>query len=129
MVVCLFAGFVVFPGRVAQFLWNYTGSNYIMLPEISLWQGILLWAMVALSIYVMNGRKFAISFQQPSELNEEEMRFLMKRIEMHRQAQKLDAMILKSNDIKILKKNIEVPRSSENTSSQEQINNINEKHL
>ena len=94
--ICLFVGFVIFPGKVAQALWNYVGSTYVMLPSISLWQGVLLWAMVALSISALNGGKFAISFEQPAELSEEEMRFLMKRIEMQRQAQKLNAMILKS---------------------------------
>ena len=129
VVTCLFAGFVIFPGKVAQALWNYAGLNYVMLPAISLWQGILLWAIVALSVYVLNGHKFAISFQQPTELSEEEMRFLMDRIKMQRQAQKLNAMILKSNDIKIIKKDIEIPKNSDSSTSQEQVNNINEKHL
>ena len=110
IVVCLIAGFVVFPGGVAQYAWNYVGSNYVALPEISLWQGILLWAMIALSIYLLNDRKIAVSFQKPTELSDEEMRFLMERIKMQRQAQKLNAMILKSNDIKIIKNDIDVPK-------------------
>ena len=85
--------------------------------------------MTALSIYLLNDRKFAISFQQPTELSEEEMSLLMERIKMQRQAQKLNAMILKSNDIKILKKDINPEHNQEQTSNQEQINNINEKHL
>ena len=129
VVVCLCAGFIVFPGRIAQELWNYVGSNYIALPAISLWQGILLWAMIALSIYLLNDRKFAISFQQPSELSDEEMRFLMERIKMQKQAQKLNAMILKSNDIKIIKKDIDIDKNSNIQKNKEQVNNINEKHL
>ena len=127
--ICLFAGFVIFPGWVAQEIWNYTGANYITLPSISLWQGVLLWAMIALSIYLFNDRKFAISFQQPSELSEEEMRFLMERIKMHRQAQKLNAMVLKSNDIKFIKKDIETNQKNDNRAGNDSSSNVNEKHL
>jgi len=129
VVVCLFAGFVIFPGKVAQYLWNYLGANYIALPEIALWQGILLWAMLAISIYLLNDRRFAISFQPPSELSDEEMRFLMERIKMQRQAQRLNAMILKSNDIKIIKKDIQPEQKEDTSSATDNINNINEKHL
>jgi len=129
VVTCLIAGFVVFPGKVAESLWNYVGSTYITLPEIALWQGILLWAMTALSLYLLNDRKFAISFQQPTELSEEEMSFLMERIKMQRQAQKLNAMILKSNDIKVIKKDIDSKLKDDKEQQQESVNNINEKHL
>lgn len=106
IVVCLFAGFVIFPAKVAVYGWNYIANNYISLPEISLWQGLMLWAMIALSIYLLNNKNFAVSFQQPMELSDDEMKFLMERIQMQKQAQKLNAMFLKSNDIKILDKEL-----------------------
>ena len=63
------------------------------------------------------------------ELNDEELRILMDRIKLQKQAQKLNTMILKAEDIKIVKKpenqqaNIE-----DNSKSKELSNNINEKH-
>lgn len=107
IVTCLVAGFVVFPAKVAEVIWNYVATTYIALPKINIIQGILLWAMVALSIYLLNNKNFAISFSQPTELSDDEMNFLMERIKMQQQAQRLNAMILKSNDIKIIKKDIE----------------------
>ena len=108
VVTCLFAGFVIFPAKVATFLWNYVAVNYVSLPQICLWQGGLLWAMLALSVYLINQRRFAISFHTPMELSDDEMKILMDRIKMQQQAQRLNAMILKSNDIKIIKKDIEM---------------------
>ena len=108
IVTCLFAGFVLFPAKVAEGVWNYIATTYISLPQINTMQGILLWAMVALSIYLLSNRTFSISFGHPSELSEEEMKVLMERIKMQQQAQKLNAMILKSNDIKIMKKDIDI---------------------
>jgi len=126
VVTCLFAGFVIFPAKAAVYLWNYVAANYIAIPQISLWQGVLLWAMTVLSIYLINNRRFAISFQQPTELSDAEMQILMNRIHMQQQAQKLNAMIMQSNDIKIIKKEIQ----SENTKpdSQEMPSDSEEKH-
>ena len=44
-VVCLAAGFIAFPGYVAMCIWNHFAS----LPPINLFQGVLLWAIVAMS--------------------------------------------------------------------------------
>ncbi len=124
IVVCLFAGFIIFPAKVAMYIWNYISYTYFAIPAINLWQGVLLWTIVAMSIYLINNQKFAISFQQPMELSDEEMKLLMERIKLQKQAQKLNAMILKSNDIKILKKDIEQKQTNQNS---EETNNINEK--
>ena len=129
IVTCLFAGFVIFPAKVAAHIWNYIASEYLSLPLINTIQGGLLWAMVALSIYLLNSKKFAVSFQRPMELSDDEMRVLMDRIRMQRQAQKLNAMILKSNDIKIMKKDIEINKNNNSIESQNSDENINEKNL
>lgn len=129
VITCLAAGFVVFPAKVAQCIWNYVATTYIAIPQINLIQGTLLWAMTALSIYLINNRKFAISFQQPMELSDDEMRVLMDRIRMQKQAQKLNAMILKSNDIKILKKDIEINSENIQSESNETSDNVNENKL
>ena len=124
IVICLIAGFVLFPAKVAAFLWNYVAANYIGLPKISLWQGGLLWAMTVISIYLINNKSFSISFAQPKELSDAEMRILMERIQMQKQAQRLNAMIMKSNDIHIINKDI--PQQNIKTDSTEQSANIND---
>ena len=127
-IVCLGEGFVVFPAKMAMHLWNYLAGGF-SIPTISLWQGALLWAFVAISVYLINAKCSIISIKQPMELNDEELRILMDRIKLQKQAQKLNTMILKAEDIKIVKKpenqqaNIE-----DNSKSKELSNNINEKH-
>ncbi len=126
VVVCLFAGFVLFPAKVASILWNNLAATYFSIPQISLWQGCFLWAFVALSVYMLNNKNFAISFQQPMELSDAEMKVLMDRIKMQQQAQRLNAMILKSNDIKIIKKDIQVNPEQDTVKENESENNISE---
>ncbi len=77
---CLFAGFVVFPGLVAQYVWNLATESLDIIPSISLLQGILLWGIVALTVYLMSGYNPFFSIKKTSELNDEEMRVLMGRI-------------------------------------------------
>ena len=93
VVTCLAAGFVVFPGYVAMNVWNYFSET---LPKINLIQGVLLWAIVALTCYIANKQKFAISFASPKELTEEEMEDLMEKVRMQSQARILNQMITKS---------------------------------
>lgn len=100
VVACLFAGFVVFPAKVSMFAWNYIGAHYIALPQINLLQGLLLWIMVALSIYLLNNRQFAISFHQPMELSEDEMKILMSRVRAQRTADKLGTMVLSGEELR-----------------------------
>jgi hypothetical protein len=75
---------------------------------------------------MLNNKNFAISFQQPMELSDAEMKVLMDRIKMQQQAQRLNAMILKSNDIKIIKKDIQVNPEQDTVKENESENNISE---
>ena len=94
VVTCLAAGFVAFPGFVAMNIWNhFAGSS---MPEINLYQGILLWAIVALVYFIANKQSFSVSFESPKELNEEEMNVLMERIRMQSQAKMLNQMMIKN---------------------------------
>ena len=63
------------------------------------------------------------------ELSDEEMKVLMDRIKMQKQAQKLNAMIMKSNEIKIINKNIEPEKGKDLTETQKTVDDINEKKL
>jgi len=49
VVCCLIAGFIAFPGLVGMYLWNYLASYLIAIPQIGLFQGILLWAIILTS--------------------------------------------------------------------------------
>ena len=103
VVTCLAAGFVAFPGFVAMTIWN---KCVTVLPQINLLQGILLWAMVALVCYIANNQRFAISFETPKELTDEEMDALMQRVRLQSQAKILNQIITKN--IEELKKEEEM---------------------
>lgn len=121
--VCLTAGFVIFPAKVAMYLWNTYVSGYSAISSINIWQGLLLWAGVALTCYIANGGNFLVSFHEPSQLNEEEMKILMNRIKLQAQARKLNAMLMKSDEIKEITSVNDVKDSDTDKASED----INEK--
>lgn len=122
--ICLAAGFIVFPAKTAVYLWNYAAVNYLSVPSINLYQGILLWAIIVLVCYIANNKKVVISFAQPAQLSEEEVKCLMERIKVQAKAKQLNTMILKSEEFKSHLENDENENSetsdvSENTDSKD----------
>ena len=70
IVVCLACGFIAFPGYVSMMLWNAFAPS-ISLPEISLLQGILLWAIIAFMIYMFSNHKVVIVMQSRKKLSKD----------------------------------------------------------
>ena len=96
---CLGAGFIGFPAFVAMKLWNFT-SHYFAIPTIGYLQGLMLWAIVALSIFLINDRKrFLSTFTLPNQVPDEEMQKIMEKIRMQTNAQIINSMILKSQEL------------------------------
>lgn len=103
--VCLAAGFIGFPALVAMYSWNYLATT-LAFPTIDIFQGILLWSLVAGGIYIINDKKKFISafqVQTPKELSDEELKAVLDRARIQAQARILNAMTLKSKDIKDIK--------------------------
>lgn len=100
VVTCLVAGFIAFPAIVAMHIWNFA-AELIAIPAINVWQGLMLWAIVAISGFIINDRKkFLIAFKTPDRLSDKEMKTLLERMKIQSQAQAINSMILKSGDIK-----------------------------
>ena len=89
IVTCLAAGFVVFPGLVAMSIWNHFASGYFL----NIYQGIMLWAIIAMTCFIANKQRFSVSIETPKELSEEEMNMLMQRIKLQSQARMLNQII------------------------------------
>ena len=99
-VICLAAGFIVFPGYVAKSIWNYfAGFSYM--PEIHLFQGVLLWAIVVLSYFILNNKQkhSFIALKSPKELNDEELKQVMNAIKMQTRMRSQTPMIIKANEL------------------------------
>ena len=100
VVSCLAAGFIAFPAVVAMHLWNYA-SNFVSIPAISFYQGLMLWAIVAITGFIINDRKkFLVAFNPKSELSEEEINKIMERVRFQRNTEIINSMIMKELDKK-----------------------------
>jgi hypothetical protein len=95
--VCLFAGFVMFPGLVAMSLWNKYLVNLYMFPEISLFQGVLLWGILTISYCIVTKNKFALSFRNTPELSDEELSSIIKSAKINAHTQMMNKIISQSD--------------------------------
>ena len=117
--VCLAAGFVAFPAICAMKLWNYA-SNFAPLPLINFYQGLMLWAITAITGFLINDKKkFVVELKAPHQLSEKDMQKLMERVKVQSQAQVLNSMIMKSSEIKPLDE-IKPTEKVENTEKKEE---------
>lgn len=91
--ICLFAGFVVFPGLVAMHLWNkYLAAGY-MFPVLNTVQGVLLWGIVAISYCILTKNKMAISFKEAPQLTDSDLDMILNKAKQHSQIKKLNDLI------------------------------------
>lgn len=121
--VCLVAGFVVFPGLVGMCLWNNFLSEYLNLPEINILQGILLWSIVALIIYLSGSGRSVVQMKKAAQLNESEISDLMDRIKTQSQASRINSMILRSEKYDETKKS-DLENKSDSTLNENKKENL-----
>lgn|SRR5574344_98805 len=96
--VCLCAGFVAFPGLVAMHLWNRYLVNLLMFPTLTLFQGILLWGIVAISVAILSKQGIAISFKDaPEMLSDAELDKIMQSAKIHSKLKKANQLMQKSD--------------------------------
>ncbi len=112
VIICLIMGFVGFPGLVAMCIWNMVSNAVEVIPQINVFQGVLLWVIVALSIYVFNRDKSFVELKRPSQLSESEIKDLMEKIRTQAQAHKINSMLLKTDELKDINKVNELEDSS-----------------
>lgn len=99
----LVMGFVISPGFIAMGIWNHLSATYGAVPLINIFQGVLLWAMIALAFYMTNNKKNCLSFHQATQLDDKELKDLMEKVKLQSQAKNINSMILNSEDIKKIK--------------------------
>ena len=71
---CLIAGFGWFPGWVCMKLWNVLASNIIQIPTIGIFQGLLLWGIIAASYFTFRKEKLVVCMKSSEGLSEEELK-------------------------------------------------------
>lgn len=80
IIACLAAGFVAFPAFLSMHVWNYLATKTLSFPTISFAEGLLLWGIILMSIFIFNKRKFIVSFNSQQELSDEEIKSVITKI-------------------------------------------------
>ena len=113
-VSCLFAGFVIFPAYVSMYGWNFVASKFGIIPQINIFQGLLLWAGIAISLYLSNEKqKSLFTISSKKQLTEDEVRKLINRIRLQKMNMINDQMVIKSADIKPVENKVKHDESEE----------------
>ena len=77
VVLGLIAGFVISPGWLCMKVWNHVFEYSSSVSMMNLFQGILLWTVIALSLYALNNRRSLIGFGSYTGLSPEQIRDIM----------------------------------------------------
>ena len=104
-VVCLIAGFVVFPGLVMKTGWNLISNMTGALPQIGALQGILLWGIIVVAYFTFKKKGFFVEFKSAHELSSEEMDSVMRRIRAERKSDIIARSIMRAKEMEIEAKN------------------------
>lgn len=80
IISCLIAGFVAFPAFLSMNIWNYLAAKTGSFPIISFGEGVMLWAIIAFSVFIFNKKKFIVSFKAKQELSDDEVNEVITRI-------------------------------------------------
>ena len=115
--ICLFAGFVVFPGLVSMHLWNKYLVNLFMFPVLDLFQGVLLWGIIAISYCILSKKGLAVTFKESDVLSDSELDLIMKKAKIHSQMKKVILIIQKSDCFELQKDSSKQNRDLSHVSS------------
>ena len=80
VVMGLIAGFIISPGWVCMQLWNQAIEEFnLVVSTMNIYQGIMLWAIIALSLYALNNKRALIGFGSYKGLSPEQVKDIMSR--------------------------------------------------
>ena len=96
--VCLFAGFVVFPGLVMKYGWNFL-AGMTGIPAIGVFQGVLLWGIAVVSYFAFKKHGFFVEFKNADDLSREEMDAVIRKIQMERQSDLIARSIIRAKEL------------------------------
>ena len=79
VVLGLISGFIISPGWVCMKLWNYIFEDSGFVALMNIYQGIMLWAIIALSLYALNNKRALIGFGSYPSLSPDQIKDIMNR--------------------------------------------------
>ncbi len=122
--LCLFAGFVVFPGACVMYGWNKYLTTLAGFPILQLYQGVLLWGIAVVAYFILNKKGLAVSFKEAPELSDSEMNMIMKNAKIYSKMRKINHVIAKSDKFE---KSVDIIKPNEKDLSSVISKNIEEK--
>lgn len=79
VVLGLIAGFIISPGWVCMTAWNYFLADTNIFVQMNLLHGIMLWAIIALVLYAINGKRTLIGFGAYPRLSPDQLKDIMEK--------------------------------------------------
>lgn len=125
IVICLFAGFIIFPGIVCAKLWNLSSMYIEQIPKIGIIQGTLLWGIILASYFTFRKEKLVVCMRNPQELSEDELKAVFADIKKSHQYDSVIQSMLKAKETELKIKNLSgnIPEHKINVEKKEQLNN------
>lgn len=106
IIIGLIAGFIVSPAWACMQTWNYFMKDSDIFAQMNLFQGLILWVIIALSLYAVNNKKAVIGFGSYPGLTPEQIKSVVAR------AKKEESIILKKIEKEITELKAEETQNS-----------------
>lgn len=125
VVICLAAGFILFPGLLCTKIWNLVSAYAEQIPKIGIIQGTLLWGIIVAAYFTFKKDKLVVCLRHPQELSEEELKAVFADIKKSYQQDYIVQNMLKARETELKIKNLRdnIPEHKLNIEKQEQLNN------
>lgn len=91
IVACLIAGFVGFPSLMLNKLWNHIADITGVIPYINMFQGLILWGILAVSYLIINKKQRYLAVFEPKPKNPKEIRDIIREIKAQSEGLKKEA--------------------------------------
>lgn len=115
VISCLIAGFIVFPGLVAMYAWNYVTSFSLSVPTIGLFQGVLLWGILLASYFIFRKERVIVCMKSPQGLSEEELKSVFANVKKHSLEDPILQAMLRAREAELKYKAQEKQQSEQET--------------
>lgn len=106
VVCCLATGFIMFPAWLAMHIWNFLAGHVEQMPAIGIFQGILLWGIIAASYFTFRRDKVVVCMNAPEGLSEEELKNVFSDIRRQAQADAIISTMMKAREAELRIKNL-----------------------
>jgi len=103
-----------------MYLWNYLASYLIAIPQIGLFQGILLWAIILTSYFLLRKDRVIVCMKSTQGLSEEELKTVFADIKRQSMEDPILQSMLKAKEAELkykIQQNLEIKDAESNQNS------------